>query len=160
LIARVRRPAIALAAAAIFLGGLVPSALAADFSVTTPYPSIAVAPGSTASFDLTITSPRDGTVDLASRRPDGRLDGNPPRRRLRRLERDRRANKAGSARSTSRCRATVTDGEITVTASGCLHDDLDLNVKASTGVAGDITLTTVRRRSPARRLAVHVRPDR
>ena len=66
LIARVRRPAIALATAALFLVGLVPAAAAADpFAVTTPYPSIAVAPGSSASFDLSITAPREGTASLS-----------------------------------------------------------------------------------------------
>ena len=62
---RVRRPAVILAAAALFLGGLVPSVGAADtLDVTTPYPSIAVAPGSSASFDLTVTSGTAGTVSL------------------------------------------------------------------------------------------------
>lgn len=66
LIARVRRPAIALAASAVFLSGLAPAVAAADtVTVTTPYPSIAVAPGSSASFDLTITSGVAGTVSLA-----------------------------------------------------------------------------------------------
>ena len=66
LIVRARRPAIALAAAALMLGGLAPAALAADaFAVTTPYPSISVAPGSNASFDLTVTTPVAGTVDLS-----------------------------------------------------------------------------------------------
>ena len=73
LIARARRPAIALAAAALALSGLAPSALAADtLAVTTPYPSIAVAPGSNPSFDLTVTAPSDGTVDLSvAGTPDG-----------------------------------------------------------------------------------------
>ncbi|HET9614770.1 MAG TPA: NEW3 domain-containing protein [Candidatus Limnocylindrales bacterium] len=61
-----RRPAIALAAAAVMLAGLVPAVVAATpFAVTTPYPQIAVAPGSTASFDLSITAPRDGIASLA-----------------------------------------------------------------------------------------------
>lgn len=65
LTARVRRPAVILAATAVFLGGLVPAVGAADgLDVTTPYPSIAVAPGSSASFDLTITSSQSGTVSL------------------------------------------------------------------------------------------------
>ena len=43
-----------------------PAVAAADpLAVTTPYPSISVAPGSKASFDLTVTSPRAGTVDLS-----------------------------------------------------------------------------------------------
>ncbi len=65
LIARVRRPAIALATTAVLLAGLAPAALAVDvFAVTTPYPSIAVAPGSSASFDLSVTSPKSGTASL------------------------------------------------------------------------------------------------
>ena len=44
LIARARKPAIALATAAVLLVGLVPTVAAASVSVTTPYPSIAVAP--------------------------------------------------------------------------------------------------------------------
>ena len=65
MIARARRSAIALAAAATLLVGLVPAVAAADpLAVTTPYPSIAVAPGSKASFDLSITAPVAGNVDL------------------------------------------------------------------------------------------------
>jgi uncharacterized membrane protein len=65
-IARVRRSAIVLATVAVLLVGLVPAASAADtLAVTTPYPSIAVAPGSNASFDLTITNSVEGTVNLA-----------------------------------------------------------------------------------------------
>lgn len=66
MIARVRRSAIALATLAMFLVGLVPGVGAAGpLDLTTPYPSISVAPGSDASFDLTISSTTDGTVDLA-----------------------------------------------------------------------------------------------
>jgi uncharacterized membrane protein len=66
LTARVRRPAVFLVAAAAFLVGLAPAVGAAGgLDVTTPYPSIAVAPGSSASFDLTITSATAGTVSLA-----------------------------------------------------------------------------------------------
>src|SRR5215211_6032229 len=66
LIVRARRPAIALAAAAFILSGLAPAAMAADgLTVTTPYPSIAVAPGSNASFDLTIDTDTAGTVALS-----------------------------------------------------------------------------------------------
>jgi uncharacterized membrane protein len=66
LTARVRRPAVFLVAAAAFLVGLAPAVGAAGgLDVTTPYPSIAVAPGSSASFDLTISSATAGTVSLA-----------------------------------------------------------------------------------------------
>ena len=146
LIARVRRPAIALAPTAVFLSGLAPAALAADaFAVTTPYPSIAVAPGSTASFDLTITSPDAGTADLSvSTPPQGwsaTLHGGgfvvssvavAP-------------GKAGAARLDVKVpgTTTVSDGRLTVTAKlGSRTATLVLDVKASTDVAGDITLTT------------------
>ncbi len=66
LIARANRGAVILATLAMFLVGLAPAVAAADvLAVTTPYPSIAVAPGSNASFDLTVTAPADGTVALA-----------------------------------------------------------------------------------------------
>jgi uncharacterized membrane protein len=64
LIARARRSAIALAGATALLASLVPTVAAASLTITTPYPSIAVAPGSTASFDLTVTADRDGVVNL------------------------------------------------------------------------------------------------
>jgi uncharacterized membrane protein len=65
LIARARRSAIVLATMALFLSGLAPAVLAADvLAVTTPYPSIAIAPGSNASFDLTVTNSREGAVGL------------------------------------------------------------------------------------------------
>mgnify|MGYP000648571190 CR=1 FL=1 len=66
LVSHAQRGAIILAAAALLLVGLVPAAAAAEtLAVTTPYPSIAVAPGSDASFELTITNSREGTVGLA-----------------------------------------------------------------------------------------------
>ncbi|HEX5823834.1 MAG TPA: NEW3 domain-containing protein [Candidatus Limnocylindrales bacterium] len=65
LTARLRRPAVFLLTAAVFLVGLAPAVGAAGgVEVTTPYPSIAVAPGSSASFDLTITSSAAETVSL------------------------------------------------------------------------------------------------
>lgn len=73
LIARSRRAAIALAVANLVLAGLAPAVMAADgLTVTTPYPSIAVAPGSSASFDLTIDASTSGTASLAvTGAPDG-----------------------------------------------------------------------------------------
>ena len=64
LIARARKPAIALAAAATILASLVPTVAAASVTISTPYPRIAVAPGSKASFDLTVTADVDGTINL------------------------------------------------------------------------------------------------
>jgi len=146
LIARARRAAIALAVSAVFLAGLVPAVSAADaFAVTTPYPSIAVAPGSSASFDLTITSPREGTASLAvSGAPTGwtaTLHGGGFV-----VSGVSVANgKAATARLDVKVPAdtTVTDGRMTVTARlGGDTATLDITVKVSADVEGDITLTT------------------
>jgi uncharacterized membrane protein len=145
LIARVRRPAIALAAATVFLSGLAPSAMAASLSVTTPYPSIAVAPGSTASFDLTIAAPSDGTVELSVSTPPTGWSATLHGGGFVISSVTVAANKPGTARLDVKVPGdtTVTDGKITVTArQGGSTNDLVLNVKASTDVAGDITLTT------------------
>ena len=146
LTARVRRPAIALAVSAMVLAGLAPAALAADeFAVTTPYPSIAVAPGSSASFDLTITSPTAGTVELSvSAPPTGwtaTLHGGgyvissatvaPGKPAAARLD----VKVPGDT--------TVTDGHLVVTAKmGARTTTLPIDVKANAAVAGDITVTT------------------
>jgi uncharacterized membrane protein len=146
LIARGRRPAIALAAAALALAGLAPSAVAADpLAVTTPYPSIAVAPGSNPSFDLTVTAPSDGSVDLS-------VSGTPS---------DWKATlhgggfvvtgvsivggKAATARLDVDVPAdtTVTKGDLTVTARhGGQTSTLQLSISVDANIAGDITLTT------------------
>ena len=146
LIARARRPAIALAAAALALSGLAPSALAADaLAVTTPYPSIAVAPGSNPSFDLTVTAPTDGTVDLAvSGTPEGwkaTLHGGGfvvtgvaitgGKTATARLDVDVPAD------------TTATKASLTVTARhGGQSVTLPLSISVDANVAGDITLTT------------------
>jgi uncharacterized membrane protein len=146
LIARGRRPAIALAAVALALSGLAPSALAADpLAVTTPYPSIAIAPGSNPSFDLTVTAPNDGNVDLAvTGTPTGwkatlhgggfvvtgvSIVG----------------GKAATARLDVEVPAdtTVTKGNLTVTArQGGSSETLPITISVDANVAGDITLTT------------------
>jgi uncharacterized membrane protein len=146
LIARARRPAIALAAAAVLLVGLVPAVGAADsLAVTTPYPSIAIAPGSNASFDLTVTAPESGTVDLTvSGAPTGwkstlhggsfvvtSVTAGP--------------GKPGTARLdvTVPADTTATKGTLTVEAKqGSQHASLVITVGVDAGIAGDITLTT------------------
>lgn len=146
LIARARRPAIALAAAAVLLVGLVPAVGAADsLAVTTPYPSIAVAPGSNASFDLTVTAPSSGTVDLSvSGAPTGwkaTLHGGgfvvsgvtaaPGKPGTARLDVDVPAD------------TTATKATITVEAKlGSQRASLVIQVGVDATVAGDITLTT------------------
>ena len=145
LIARGRRPAIALALASVVLAGLAPAALAADLAVSTPYPQIAVAPGSSASFDLTITAPRDGTASLAvTGAPSGwtatlhgggfvisgvAITG----------------GKAATARLDVKvpADATATDAHMTVSAKlGSDTAALPITVSVNADVQGDITVTT------------------
>jgi uncharacterized membrane protein len=65
------RAAIALTMGTLLLGLLVPTAAADDgLEVTTPFPAVAVAPGSKVTFDLTVTSTRSGNAGLS-------LDGVP-----------------------------------------------------------------------------------
>ena len=60
------RIATALAIGALHLGLLAPVAAAdGGLEVTTPYPAVAVAPGSKVTFDLTVSSTSSGNVALA-----------------------------------------------------------------------------------------------
>jgi uncharacterized membrane protein len=146
-IARKRdRSAIALAATVLALAGLAPSALAADpLAISTPYPSIAVAPGSSASFDLTITTPTSGTVDLAvSGAPTGwkatlhgggfvvsGVTAGPSKPGTARLDVDVPAD------------TTATKGTLTVQArENGQSASLSITISVDANVAGDITLTT------------------
>ena len=63
---RVGRLVVILAAAVTAAAGLAPAALAANgLEITTPYPSVSVAPGSDVSFDLTVSSTTERQVALA-----------------------------------------------------------------------------------------------
>jgi len=146
LFARARRPAIALATAAVFLVGLAPAVAAADtLSVTTPYPSIAVAPGSNASFDLTIAVPSSGTVDLS-------VNGVPTGWKATLhgggfvvTGVNATTSKPGTARLDVDVPAdtTVTKGSMTVEAKlGSQRTSLAITVAVDAAVAGDITLST------------------
>jgi uncharacterized membrane protein len=146
LTARLRRPAVILAAVAVFLGALAPAAIAADaLKVTTPYPSVAVAPGSKVSFDVTISSGVEGTVALSlSGTPTGwkaTINGGgnvvsgatvaPGKPGTVRLDVDVPGD------------TTVTSGNLRLTATqGSATDVLAITVQVNAGVAGDITLTT------------------
>ena len=145
LIARARKPAVALATAAVLLVGLVPTAAAASVTVTTPYPSIAVAPGSKASFDLSVTADQDGTVNLAVLGvPQGwkaTLHGGG-------FVVQGVSVTAGKA-STARLDVdipgdtTATNGDLRVEANfGGDKDVLPIRILVNADVAGDITLTT------------------
>jgi uncharacterized membrane protein len=146
LIARARRPAISLAAAAVLLVGLVPAVAAADpLAVTTPYPSIAVAPGSKASFDLSITAPQSGTVALSvAGAPTGwkaTLHGGGFVVSGVTVA----TGKPGTARLDVDIPAdtTVTKGDLTVNArQGGQSESLAITISIDATVAGDITLTT------------------
>jgi len=118
---------------------------AGTVNVTTPYPSIAVAPGSSASFDLTVTSTVEGTVSLAvTGAPTGwkatihgggfvvqGVTAGP--------------GKPGTARLDVQVPGdtTATSGNLRVQAKlGSSSATLPITVLVSADVAGDITLTT------------------
>ncbi len=145
LIARARRSAIAFAAAAVLLASLVPTVAAASVTITTPYPSIAVAPGSTASFDLTVTAERDGVVNLAVvGAPSGwkaTLHGGGFVVQGVTVT----ANKPSTARLDVVIPGdtTVTSGQLRVEATGSGGAaTLPITIAVNADVAGDITLTT------------------
>ena len=130
----------------MFLVGLVPAVGAAGgLTVTTPYPSIAVAPGSSASFDLTITSATEGTASLVVvGAPTGwkatihgggfvvqGVTAGP--------------GKPGTARLDVEVPGdtTATSGNLRVESKmGSASDVLAITVLVNADVAGDITLTT------------------
>ncbi len=146
LIARARRPVIALAAAAVVLVGLVPAVAAADtLTVTTPYPSISVAPGSNASFDLTITSSGSGTVNLSvAGAPTGwkaTLHGGGFVVNGVTVA----SGKPGTARLDVTVPSDATATTATMTVRGEINGataSLPIKVQVDAAVAGDITLTT------------------
>jgi uncharacterized membrane protein len=128
------------------LVGLAPAALAADpFAITTPYPAIAVAPGSSASFDLTITTPTAGTVALSvNGAPTGwkatlhgggfvvsGVTATPSKAGTARLDVDVPAD------------TTATKGTLTVQArENGQTTSLSITITVDANVAGDIKLTT------------------
>ncbi len=145
-----RRPGAPLAALAAILlsvlsAGSTAAASATTLTITTPYPAVSIAPGSKASFDITVTTDQVARVDLAlTGVPDGwtaTLTGGgyvvnavqadpktPPTVRL-----DVKvpvAAQGGSSR-------------ITITAtSGSLRDELPIDVAVNAATAGDVTMTT------------------
>lgn len=145
-VARRARVAAALTFASMILGTLVPSVAADDgLEVTTPYPSVAVAPGDKVSFDLTVTSDQTTIVALTlggvpagweasilgggnvvegvSVTPDAdgkaRLDVDVP---------------ADAAAGSATIRVTATGGGAT--------DVLPITIRVDADAAGDISLTT------------------
>jgi uncharacterized membrane protein len=146
-VARRVRVASALISASVVLSLLAAGPVAADdgLEITTPFPAVAVAPGSKVSFDLTVTSVRtaDVALDLAGV-PEGWtasllgggnvVDGiavGPDTDGEVRLDVDVPAE------------ATETTGEIRVTGrGGGATDVLTVRVRVDAAAAGDISLTT------------------
>jgi uncharacterized membrane protein len=145
--ASLTRASTVLAVGVLLFGVLAPS-VAADngLTVTTPYPAVAVAPGSKVSFDLTVSSTRAANVALAVKgAPTGWtailhgggfvIDGL-----------NVTANKDATARLDISVPGTAPDGTTSfqVTASGGgASDTLGITVRVAAGAAGDITMTTV-----------------
>jgi uncharacterized membrane protein len=146
LTARLRRPAVLTAVLALLLGALAPSVTAAaTLNVTTPYPSVAVAPGSKVSFDLTITTGVEGTVALSvSGTPTGwkatingggfvvqSVTASPSKAATARLDVDVPGD------------TSIASGNLRVEArQGGRTAVLPVTVQVNASVAGDITLTT------------------
>ena len=139
------RFASALVAASIVLGAVAAPVAAADgLEITTPFPGVAVAPGSKVSFDLTVTSVRNANVELGvSGAPTGWSTslfggGNvvdsvavgPDTNGEVRLDVDVPADATGT-------------GTIRVTGrGGGAQDVLTLSVRVDAEAAGDVSLTT------------------
>lgn len=136
----------ATAVAALMLSALAPIAAAdGGLEVTTPYPAVAVAPGSEVSFDLTVTSTRIANVGLElSGVPEGWtanlhgggfvIDG---------------VSAGPDVEATARLDVSVpadaaaTTQAIEVTASGGgARDVLPISIRVNAEAAGDITMTT------------------
>jgi uncharacterized membrane protein len=140
-----RRTVPATILAIVALSVLGPPALAADtLSVTTPYPSIVIGPGSKATFDLTVKTSTAARVDLAvSGAPSGWTAA------LRGGGFEVRAVQTnGTDATTVSVDVTVPDtatgsAKIVVTATGLGQTvTLPLDVKVDAAAAGDVTMTT------------------
>ncbi len=145
-VARHVRATAALAIAFSILALTVPT-VAADngLEVTTPFPAVAVAPGSKVSFDLTVSSSRDAIVDLsvngvpqgwtASLRGGGNVvdavTAGPDKPGTVRLDIDVPVDASGG---TSSIRIAATGGGAS--------DTLPVSVRVDAEAAGDIALTT------------------
>lgn len=143
---RLRRTATAIAVAGLMLATFVPTVAADDgLEVTTPYPAVAVAPGSKVTFDLTVTSTREATVGLSlSGVPEGWtaslhgggfvVDGvaaGPGKDGTARLDVNVPAD-AAAATQTIRVAAS----------GGGAEDVLGISIRVNADAAGDITITT------------------
>jgi len=134
----------ALGLVTVIAGVLAPAALAADtLTLTTPYPSVTVSPGSKVSFDLSVKTSAPARVDLAvAGTPTGwtaTLQGGGFI--VGAVETDGKAAASVRLDVTVPADATGTT-HISVTATGLgLTDQLDLDLKIE-AQTGDVTLTT------------------
>lgn len=144
--AHLTRTATALAAAAMLAGSFVPVVAAAGgLEVTTPYPAVAVAPGSKVSFDLTVSSDQQAEIALAvAGAPTGwttslhgggfvvdGVEAGPGKDGTARLDVKVPADAAASTQ------------RLTVTASGGGgQDELRISIRVDAAAAGDISITT------------------
>ncbi|MFP5342977.1 MAG: NEW3 domain-containing protein [Candidatus Limnocylindria bacterium] len=140
------RMAVALTFASLLLSTMVPVVAADDgLHVTTPYPAVAVAPGDSVSFDLTVTSTRTATVALS-------LSGVPTDWSASLLGGGNvvegvsvTPDEDGTVRLDVDVPATASAGSATirVTASdGTATDVLPVRIRVDAEAAGDISLTT------------------
>lgn len=124
---------------------LAPAANAAPVTLTTPYPSVVVAPGSTVGFDITVGGDPNQQVALsisgvpadwtATLRGGGYVVNG--------VQTD--ADGSATVRLEIDVPATATDGTTRLTlvaAAGALNASLPLSVQVSAAAAGDVTLTS------------------
>jgi uncharacterized membrane protein len=140
------RATAALVISTLILVAFVPAVAADDgLEVTTPFPAVAVAPGTKVSFDLTVTSIRDATVALQlGGVPEGwdasllgggfvvdSVSVTPDADGVVRLDVDVPADAAAASQT------------LTVTArGGGAQDVLSVTIRVNADAAGDVTLTT------------------
>jgi uncharacterized repeat protein (TIGR01451 family) len=118
---------------------------AGGLTVTTPYPAVAVAPGSKVSFDLTVTSVRDATVAVSLRGvPNGwtasLLGGGNVVDSV-----TTTADKPGTLRLDVTVPADAASGSKTLTVAasgGGGSDELPITIRVDAAAAGDVSLTT------------------
>ena len=118
---------------------------AGEVTITTPYPGVAVAPGTKVSFDLSIETDVADRVDLWLRARPGQLDRVPLRRRI---HRRRRPDPTGPG-ATVRLDVTLPDDAAAATqridviaGPGAATDRLPLDIRVTPAAAGEVSLTT------------------
>ena len=128
-------------------GRRVRRAAAGQVTLTTPYPAVAVAPGTKVSFDLSVETDIPGRVDLTlERRADG-LDG---RIRSAAASSSTASSPTGSKATDVRLDVTVPgrrrrrqrSGSTSSPTAGGAIDTLPLDIRVTPNAAGEVSLTT------------------